>query len=71
MRRGVHEDDNVRLTLFKFAVYASSARYKTISEYSRRQLAACKHTSCPFRLREGAAFDAHRARLTPALSKQR
>ena len=30
MRRGVHEDDNVRLTLFKFAVYASSGRYKTI-----------------------------------------
>ena len=27
MRRGVHEDDNVRLTLFKFAVYASGVRY--------------------------------------------
>ena len=27
MRRSVHEDDNVRLMLFKFAVYASSPRY--------------------------------------------
>ena len=30
MRRGVHEDDNVGLTLFKLAVYANSVRYKTM-----------------------------------------